>query len=185
MFNFKEAIKKPWVKYALIAVGVIGAYVVFKSATGSSGSSSSSSSDSTAPSDAEVQASAAVQMNQDNIAAAQAAQGTALQQQSASIAGSLTAQKEDDTTQIALANVQLAGLQQQLNEAQADHLSDNATVLGGETLVAQTQQLISDNQTSVAIGQSNNQVKTAVQQKQGATTSTILSGLGLAAAAFF
>ena len=56
-FDFKAALKKPWVKYALIAIGVIGAYYIYQSVSGG-GSSSSTNSD--GMSDAEVQAEAAL-----------------------------------------------------------------------------------------------------------------------------
>ena len=99
---------------------------------------------------------------------------TNLAAQAAKIAGDLQLNSQNNTTSIALGNIQLQGLQSQLKEA-----VDIQTIQAGE------QQHISDNQTAVSLGQQSTQYKVAVQQKQsGAIAGAVTLGAA-AIAAFF
>ena len=176
-FDFKAALKKPWVKYALIAIGVIGAYYIYQNISG--GSSSSSSSD--GMSDAEVQAEAALENTQLQTSAAassqasaqqfqtaqqQEADATAITEQQNSIAGQLSLNSNNNQTSVSLANVQLQGLQAQLNEA-----------LGIQTIQAQEQEHISDNQTAVSLNQTNQSASVSKNQSNNGVKSTVIGGI--------
>ena len=126
--DIKAALKKPWVKYGLIAVGVIGAFVIFRSAS----SSSSDSTNSTGESDADYAADAQTAQTQIQASAAAASQSSAqsfqLQEQQESDATNLSAlgqnlaaqlhiNDSNNATSVSLANIQLTGLQDQLTES--------------------------------------------------------------------
>lgn len=175
-FDIKAAVKKPWVKYGLIAIGVIGAFYIFRSASSSSSSTDTSGSSDTGPNDAAI---AQTQIQASAGAASQdSAQGFQLDQQKEADATNLSAlgqniaaqlhiDDSNNTTSVSLANIQLTGLQSQL--AEAAHVNDNETAvyLNGQNTTA-----------SVA---KNGQV----QAKQGQTIATVGNIAVAAIAAFF
>lgn len=152
--DIKAAIKKPWVKYALIAVGVIGAFYIFRSASSSSSSTDTSGTSDTGPNDAAI---AQTQIQASASAASQdSAQGFQLDQQKEADATNLSAlgqnlaaqlhiNDSNNTTSVSLANIQLTGLQSQL--AEASHVNDNETAvyLNGQNSTAGVAKTASNN----------------------------------------
>ncbi len=182
-FDIKAAVKKPWVKYGLLAIGFIGVVYILYSRNAVSDSTGTTGTSDTGPNDAaiaqtQIQASAAVaaQDSGQNFQLAQQkeADATNLTAQSASLAAQLHINDSNNATSLALGNIQLQGLQAQLKEA---------TDIQG--IQAQEQEHISDNQTAVSLGQQSTQYKTAVQQKQSGAISTIGTVAVAAIAAFF
>ena len=157
--DIKAAIKKPWVKYGLIAVGVIGAFYIFRSATSSSSSTDSTGSSDTGPNDAAI---AQTQIQASAAAASQdSAQGFQLDQQKEADATNLSAlgqnlaaqlhiNDSNNATSVSLANIQLTGLQSQLAEAQ--HVNDNETAvyLNGQNTTAGVAKNASNNATKAS-----------------------------------
>lgn len=177
MIDFKAQLKKPWVKYTLIAVGVVGAFVIFKSMSGSS-SSSSDSTTSGGESDADYAADTQLAINQQNTSAALAGQSN---QNSATLAQL----QETDSEQSALANVQLQGLVAQLAAQTTQQSAALNANVAGETLIAQEQEHISDNQTQVALTQTNNSKAVAVGGQQGNLITKSVGAIGAIIGALF
>lgn len=154
--DIKAAVKKPWVKYGLIAVGFIGVfYILYSRSSGASSSSGGGSTD-TGPNDAaiaqtQIQASAGAAA-QDSSQGFQLAQQTEadktnLAGQAAALAAQLHINDSNNTTSIALGNIQLSGLQAQL--AEATHVNDNETAvyLNGQNTTAGVAKNASNNAT--------------------------------------
>lgn len=175
-FDIKAAIHKPWVKYGLITVAFVGVFYILYARE--SGGSSSSTTSATGESDADYAADAQLQAQQMQASAAASSQDSSqsfqLAQQSEAdktnldalgqnIAGQLSLASGTNATNIALGNIQLQGLQAQLNEA--SHVSDNQTVVNINT---------TNQAASTVKNSSNNQVK-----------SGIITGVIGAVAAFF
>lgn len=190
-FNFKEAIKKPWMKVALGAILFVGILIILKSRSGSGATTVSAG----GPSDAQVQALAQEQMQQNALEYQSSAQQASLAASAAAQAQhdqtGLAAQKESDATQLSLAGIQLQGLFKQL-ETQANMNSDalhtqvslaNITAneqTGLAQITANQQSHLadlqanvanhqSDNATSVAITNSNNQANVAITQSNNSS----------------
>lgn len=175
-FDFKSAVKKPWVKYTLIGVAGVGAVWILYSRVGGG---SSSAAQSNAPTAAELQA----QTQEDQITAQQNMQAVAASSQLALAkeqdSTSLTGQQNQLQNNLQLANITLQGLVAQIagqtvqqqnqqntmialqnitaNEQLGLAQTTAQTQLGLSQINAQTQQHLSDNQTSVAVNNSNNQ----------------------------
>ena len=169
--NFKEAVKKPWVKYSLIGIGVVGAFFIVKGRMGTQ----TAVDPATGLSSAALQAQAQLQAQQNNLAyqASQAANAqsaaaqsqalaatTTTAQQAAQIKGTLDLASIQSASQIALttlnnaeqtalANVSLQGLTNQLkaNTDQQKNTLDSTVALSN--ISAGLQSHISDNQTAV------------------------------------
>jgi hypothetical protein len=175
-FDIKAAIKKPWVKYGLIAVGVIGAFYIFRSASSSSTTDTTSGSTDTGPNDAAI---AQTQIQAGAAAASQSsAQSFQLQQQQESdttnlsalgqnLAAQLHMNDSNNTTSVALSNIQLQGLQSQL--AEASHVNDNETAV-----------YLNGQNTTAGVAKNGQ-----VQAKQGQTIATVGTIAVAAIAAFF
>lgn len=152
--DIKAALKKPWVKYGLIAVGFIGVFYIISSR--SSSASTDSGSGDTGPNDAaiaqtQIQASAAA-ASQDSAQSFQLSQQTEadktnLAAQAASLAAQLHINDSNNTTSVSLANIQLTGLKAQLDEA--SHVNDNETAvyLNGQNTTAGVARNASNNAT--------------------------------------
>lgn len=182
-FDIKAAVKKPWVKYGLIAVGFIGVFYILYSRNSASAATGTTGTSDTGPNDAAIAqtqiAASAGAASQDSSQSFQLAQQseadkTNLAAQAASIAGQLGLNSDNNTTSIALGNIQLQGLAAQLKEA-----TDVAGIQANE------QTHISDNQTAVSLGQTNAAAGVAkTQSNNGVKSGLITAGVGLIAAFF-
>lgn len=165
-FDFKAAIKKPWVKYSLIGIAVLGVGYILMSRS-SSASTSTDSGETSAVDAATVQANAQLSAQQQALAASASAQQSQQDFQLAALketdATQLAALTATNSSNLALANVQLTGLQDQLTEKQAE-----------ATLAAGVQNNNISSSASVAKKNSDNQAI-------GGAVATI----GVLAAAFF
>lgn len=188
-FNFKEAVKKPWMKVALGVILFFGIFIILRSRSGSGATGSSG------PSDAQVQALAQEQMQQNALEYQSSAQQASLAASAAAQAQhdqtGLAAQKESDATQLSLAGIQLQGLFKQLETQQtmnSDALSTQvalANVTANEQtglaqitanqqghladLQADVANHQSDNATKVAVTNSNNQANVAITQSNNSS----------------
>ncbi|HET8705953.1 MAG TPA: hypothetical protein VFM46_06590 [Pseudomonadales bacterium] len=158
-FDIKAEIKKPWVKWGLAIVAVIGVVVIYRSYSGSGSGSQSTAS--TGMTDSQAHDLASITMQQNQIAAQAASQES-------SQSYNLSALKESDTTQLsamhikadsdlALAGIQLTGLQSQLSAQTEQQKNQLNSVVQQAQIVADTQMHISDVQAGVATNASNNQ----------------------------
>jgi hypothetical protein len=187
-FDFKAALKHKWVKVALGFVAVLGVILIVKSRSSASNAASGTVVQA-GPTDAEVQADAALQEQQNAIAANSASQSASIaaqaaQQQESDQTG-LAAQKESDSTSLSLAGIQLQALEDQFN-AQTTQNSDtlNAQVslaninAGEQENLAQTtaneQMGLANVQASVANHQSDNAL-TALQSNNATALQTTQS----------
>lgn len=166
--DIKAALKKPWVKYGLIAVGFFGVfYILYTRESGSSSSSTTSSGESDAQYAADEQYAQAQLAASASSASQTSAQNFQLASQQESDTTNLAALKETDATNISLANVQLSGLQAQLNQA-----TQSAQI------VANTQMHISDNQTSVSLAQVQGATSVANTSSNNAVKSSTIGVVG-------
>jgi hypothetical protein len=120
-FDYKAALKKPWVKYALIGIAVLGAVFIIRARSSSSSSSGASADPSSSAVDAAtVQANAQLSAQQQALAASSAAQTSQQQFQLAALQETdktqLAALTETNSHSLSLANIQLQGLHDQLAE---------------------------------------------------------------------
>jgi hypothetical protein len=192
-FDFKAALKKKWVKVALITIAVGGVFLIFKSRA--PGSSSTAANNSTGLDDAQAADMTSLEEQQNQIQAASAAQASSIaaqeSEQSESDQTGLTALQDQDSTQISLAGIQLQGLQDQYNaETTQNSDNDNAEVslanitaneqTGLASITANEQTGIanieagvanteSNNATKVAITNSNNQANVAITQSNNSS----------------
>lgn len=184
-FDIKAAIKKPWVKYSLIGIGFLGViYIIYSHASASNASSTATGTNANDAAIAQTQIQAgAAQQAQDSsqsfqLAALKEQDATTLAGQSASIAGQLQLNSQNNATSLSLANVQLQGLQAQLKEA-----TDIQTIQANE------QTHISDNNTNVQLNNTNQQAGVAKAQSKDNKTAAIAGTVGTVAvaaiAAFF
>lgn len=165
-FDFKAAIKKPWVKYSLIGIAVLGVgYILMSRSSSTSTDTTTGSSDATDA--ATVSANAQLSAQQAALSAQSSAQES---QQNFQLAGlketdatQLAALDKTNTANLALAQIQLTGLQSQLTEQ--SHVAD---------LSAGVQNNNTNQAANVAKKQSDNQAI-------GGAVATI----GVLAAAFF
>lgn len=159
-FDFKAALKKKPVKMAVIAIVCVGGvWIVRSRLSSSSADSSTAATSSTGLDDAQAADMTSLQEQQNSIQAQSASNSLAA-------STSLSAQSENDTTQLALAGVQLQGLQAQLT-AQTTQNSDTlnaqvalANVASGEAtglanITAGEQENIAGQESAVAIAQTN------------------------------
>lgn len=160
-FDFKAAIKKPWVKYSLIGIAVLGVGYILMSRS-SSGSTGSATDSSGATDAATVSANAQLSAQQAALSAQSASQES---QQNFQLAGlketdafQLAALDKTNTANLALSQIQLTGLQSQL--AEQSHVADLSAGV-----------------------QNNNTNQAASVAKKTSDNSAIASGLGVAAMA--
>lgn len=167
-FDFKAAIKKPWVKYSLIGIAVLGAvYIMWSRSSSSSSSGASGDASSSAADAATIQANAQLSAQQQALAASSAAQESQQNFQLAALketdATQLAALTATNSSNLALANVQLTGLHDQLNEK--SHEAD------------------------LAAGVQNNNISTsgsvAKKNSDNAAIGAAVGTIGMIAAAFF
>lgn len=151
-FDFKAALKKKWVRIALIFVAVGGAFLIFRSMTGSSAASTAATS-STGLDDAQA---ADLTSENEQASAIQASE----QEQSESDQTGLAATQDQDSTQISLAGIQLQGLDDQLTAQTTQNSdNDNATVslaniaAGEQTSIASTEANENMSDTAVTAGE--------------------------------
>lgn len=176
-FNFKEAVKKPWVKWTLIIIGVVGGFFILRAMMGGGSSSAASASNQ------DLQAEAALQAQQNaidaqnsqqastisaNAAAQTSAQQSQLALQQETDATALASQKEGDASSFQLAGVQLQGLLDQLT---AQTTQQQATINGQVSLAnitATEQKTIAAGQNALILGISNNQANVADTESNNA-----------------
>lgn len=182
--NFKEAIKKPWVKYTLVGIGSLGfVYIVYQRVNGGANRAVQNS---TGISDSQAHDLAQIQMQNAAIGA------TAASQNSSQSYGLATLQEKDKTgltalqysnaETLALANIQLSGLHATL-DAQTTQQQNaiNGTVSQAQIL-ANEQMHISDTQAGV----NNNAIHNAAVTQQNQSNDSLLGQvLTLAAFALF
>lgn len=120
-FDYKAALKKPWVKYTLIGIAALGAVFIIRGRLSSSSSSGDSGGASSSAADAAtIQANAQLSAQQQAIAASSASQTSHEQFQLAALQESdktqLAALTENNAHSLAMSDVQLKGLHEQLTE---------------------------------------------------------------------
>jgi hypothetical protein len=186
-FDFKAALKKKWVKVALAGIAFVGVFLIIRSRS-ASGSSSSAATNSTGLDDAQAADMTSLEEQQNQIQAASAAQSASIaaseSEQQESDSTGLQAQENNNQTQIALAGIQLNGLQDQLtaqttqnqdtlnanvslaNIAAGEQESITQTVAGEQESIAgdELAGLISNNQTTMF--QNSNASNVQIQEIQ-------------------
>lgn len=155
-FDFKAALKKKWVRYALAVIAVVGALLIFKSRMGGSsaqqvnatGLDDAQAADLTQESEqaASIQASAAAQASSQSFQASQ-------QQESDQTA--LAALGSNNATQISLAGITLQGIQDQITGQTTQQQNQINGQVSLANIAAQEQDTISNNQTQVETTQIN------------------------------
>jgi hypothetical protein len=158
-FDFKAALKKKWVKVALAGIAFVSVFLIIRSRS-ASGSSSSGATSSTGLDDAQAADVTSLEEQQNQIQAASAAQSASIaaqeSEQSESDQTGLTAQANNNQTQIALAGIQLTGLQDQLTA----QTTQNQDTLNAQVSLAN---IAANEQTSIAQTNANeNMADTAV-----------------------
>jgi len=198
-----KTLKQPWVKYSLIAIGVLGAgYILYSRVSGSNAPVSAGGVD---PALAQLQAqqnqldaqssmqasaqASAIQLSAQHDASTlennKLASSTAITEQAAQIGGQLSLAQLQTAEQTQLAQINHDNIAASL-ETQATMQKNNLDAMVAlANVTANTQMHISDNQAGVANTQSNNATQVQKKSADNAMVPAVMKGIGAIASMFF